>query len=153
MKYLKKLLLLLGIMISCFSIYLTFNHYTYKFSHTGDVKDGNPVVSPNGDYAAQIYYDNYGGAAGGVNFIVNVIEIYTGEERTIYFSDAKGANFVQWTSNSTLAISNVNEYHNHSVELTVGKEVYDENGGACKAYQVKKHDTCFSKDTYRGDKQ
>ena len=148
----KKFFIILAILIASVATYMTFNHYTYKFSHMGDYRHGNPIVSPTGDYIAQMYFENYGGAAGGVNFIVNIISDEENvNEQTIYFSDAKGSNYVQWLSDNTIFISNMDAYENRSVELVVGQEVYEELGGACGTYRVKKQFTCYSKDTYSGN--
>ena len=102
-------------------------------------------------YTAQMYFDNYGGAAGGVNFIVNIIaNKEEAKEQTIYFSDAKGGNSIYWTSDNTLEIQNKDALQNRSVELLVGQEIYDEHGGACKTRKIEIQFTCYSEDTYRG---
>ncbi|MGE7110008.1 hypothetical protein [Lysinibacillus sp. NPDC047702] len=64
-----KVLISLGIGILLFSSYRIFDYFNYEFIHTGDMKDGQPLVSSDGKYAALTYYENYGGAAGGVNLI------------------------------------------------------------------------------------
>ena len=131
-----------------FCMYLVYNHFTYEFVHTGDMKDGNPILSPMGDYSAQIYYENYGGAAGGINVIVNIINHKKdNEEHTIYFSDAKGRVALNWTAPDVLAITNVDEYENRSVELVVEKEIYDELGRACNKYKVEKEYICKDKNS------
>lgn len=124
-------------------IYLTYSYFTFEFVYKGDVKYGAPILSPNGAFAAQIYYDNYGGAAGGVNLIVNLINLKDNNEQTIYYSDAKGSVNVNWLSHTTLAVTNYNQYEDRSVELIVGKEIYDESGGACSTYAVQKKYTCY----------
>lgn len=144
----RKIIKVTSILAVLFFLYLVYNHFTYKFLHTGDMKDGNPIVSPNGAYSAQIYYENYGGAAGGVNLIVNIINHQKNdEEQTIYFSDAKGNVSLNWTAPEVLSIKNYDEYENRSIELIVGKEIYDENGGACRAYNVKKEFICIDKES------
>lgn len=129
-------------------VYFTYAHFTYDFHYTKGDKDGKSSVSPNGAYSAQVYYQNYGGAAGGVNTFVNVT-FHSEEniERTVYFSDAKSGVQLYWLAEDILSITNYNEYVDRSVELEVGKEIYDEDGGACSTYKVKKHYICYSKNS------
>ncbi len=144
----RKIIKIIFILALLFCLYLVYNHFTYEFLHTGDMKDGSPIVSPNGEYSAQIYYENYGGAAGGVNLIVNIINHQKNdEEQTIYFSDAKGNVNLNWTASEVLSITNYDNYENRSIELVVGKEIYDEHGGACNTYKVRKEFTCLDKDS------
>lgn len=136
------------ILVSLIVLYLVYNHFTYEFLHTGDTKEDSPVLSPSEKYSAQIYYENYGGAAGGVNLIVNLINHHKNdEERTIYFSDAKGNVNINWINSTVLSIQNYDEYENRSIELLVEKEIFDENGGACEAYKIKKKFICLDKDS------
>ena len=144
----KKIIKIIVILASLFILYLVYQHFTYEFSHVGDTKEGSPVLSPNKKYSAQIYYENYGGAAGGINLIVNLINHQKNdEERTIYFSDAKGNVTISWVNSNTLSITNYDEYENRNVELLVEKQIYDEHGGACGAYKIKKEFICISKDS------
>lgn len=48
-------------------------------------------------------------------------------------------------NSTTLFIQNYDEYKNRSIELLVEKEIYDENGGACEAYKIKKEFICLDK--------
>ena len=137
-----------AICIILFSLYLVNNHFTYDFHYTKGEKDGQLVTSPNGSYSAQVYYQYYGGAAGGVNTFVNVtFHLEDNVERTIYFSDAKSQVYVSWIEEDVLNIRNLDEYADRSVALEVGKEIYDEHGGACGTYKVKKHFICYSKNS------
>ncbi|QDQ03130.1 hypothetical protein FOH38_23300 [Lysinibacillus fusiformis] len=134
--------------IILFCIYLIYNHFTYDFNYTNGEKDGKLVTSPNGTYSAQVYYQNYGGAAGGVNIFVNItFHLEDNVERTIYFSDAKSKVQLNWLEEEVLAITNYDEYANRSVALKVGKEIYDEEGGACSTYKIKKNYVCYSKNS------
>lgn len=124
---------------------MTYTHFTYDFHYTKGDKDGNPVVSPNGTYSAQVYYQNYGGAAGGVNLFVNVIfHLEDDIERSVYFSDAKGSVQLNWLEENTLSITNYDQYANRDAVLVVGEEIYDEYGGACSTYKVKQNYRCLS---------
>ena len=144
----KKISLFIFMLVLLFGLYLVYNHFTYSFLHKGDIKEGSPILSPNEKYSAQIYYENYGGAMGGVNLIVNIINHQKNdEEQTIYFSDAKGSVNVNWTAPEVLSVTNYDEYNNRSIELVVGKEIYDEQGNACNAYKVKKAFICKDKDS------
>ena len=142
---------IVGLLIFSLYAYKVIIDFTYDFSLKGDYKYGEPIVSPSGEYTAQMYFDNYGGAAGGVNFIVNIIaNKEEAKEQTIYYSDAKGGNSIYWTSDNTLEIQNKDATQNRSVELLVGKEIYDENGGACRTRKIKKQFTCYREETYKG---
>jgi len=143
----KKFIKIIFVVTLLLFFYYEYNYFTYDFKYVGDIKDGKPVVSPNGDYAAQIYYENYGGAAGGVNLIVNIINQKTNKEQTIYFSGAKGNIILNWSAPNVLSITNYDEYDNRNVELIVGKEIYDEFGGACQHYKIKKQYVCKDKDS------
>ncbi len=144
----KKMSLYLLMPILLFCLYVVYHHFTYIFFYTGDIKYGRPILSPNGDYSAQVYYDNYGGAIGGVNLIVNIIYHQKhDEEQTIYFSDAKGSVNVNWTADDVLSITNYDEYANRNTELVVGKEIYDEQGTACNTYKIRKAFNCKDQDS------
>lgn len=150
----RKILKVILIMALLFCLYLIYNHFTYNFLYTNGEKDGNIVTSPNGGYSAQVYYQNYGGAAGGVNTYVNVIFHLEDEiERTVYFSDAKGRVQLNWFDDELLSITNYDEYGDRSIELVVGKEIYDEHGGACHTYKIKKNYVCYSKDNAKNGNQ
>ena len=110
----EKLIKILLILATLLVLYLIYNHFTYEFSHLGDTKDGSPVLTPNKEYSAQIYYENCGG-------------------------DAKGNFDINWLNSNTLSIINYNEYKNRSVKLLVEKQIYDEDGGACSGYKIKKN--------------
>lgn len=143
----RKLLKVSAVCIIIFCIYLIHNHFTFDFYYTKGEKDGDPVISPNGSYSAQIYYENYGGAAGGVNLIVNVTSHLEDDfERTVYFGDAKGSVRLKWLEEDLLSITNFNEYGDRSAELIIGEEIYDETGRACSAYRIKKNYVCYSLD-------
>ena len=128
-------------------LYLVYSHFTYDFYYTNGENDGNVITSPNKVYSAQVYYQNYGGAAGGVNLFVNVIfHLENDIERTIYFSDAKGNVQLNWLDDELLLITNYNEYEDRSIELVVLNEIYDEQGGACNTYKIKRNFVCYSKE-------
>ena len=143
----RKLLKVLLIPAFLFCLYVVCHHFTYDFYYTNGEKDGNVVTSPNQVYSAQVYYQNYGGAAGGVNTFVNVISHQEDDvERTVYFSDAKSRVQLHWLDDEVLSITNYDEYGDRSIELIVGKEVYDEQGRACHTYKIKRNYICYSKD-------
>jgi len=144
---LKKLIKVIFVVFLLLFFYYEYIYFTFDFMYKGDLKDGKPVVSPNGDYSAQIYYENYGGAAGGVNLIVNIINQKSNKEQTIYFSDAKGNVILNWKGPNVLSVTNYDQYENRNVDLIVGKEIYDENGGACQHYKIKKQYVCKDKDS------
>lgn len=142
----KFLLKLIAICITCYVTFSLYNYFTYDFNTIKGEKDGEAVTSPNGTYSAQIYYQYYGGAAGGVNVFINVIShLENNIEQTVYFSDAKSNLQLNWLEEDVLAIKNFDEYEDRSIELIVGKEIYDESGKACRTYNIKKNYVCHSK--------
>lgn len=140
-----KVLKLLVICIALCFIYFIYNYFTYDFTHFDGEKDGKVLTSPDGSYSAQVYYQNYGGAAGGVNMFVNVIfHLEENIERTVYFSDAKGNVLINWLDGNILSITNYNDYVNRNINLIVGEEIYDEFGSACSHYKMKMKYICYS---------
>ena len=119
------------------------DYYTYEFSHDGDMAyELNPFVSPDGRYEANVYFDNYGGAAGGTNLIVKVKDNEDGKERTIYYGDGKSTWYVKWRDRDVLGIHNVGDGENLSTKLIVDEEIYDQNGSACGMYKIKQQYRC-----------
>lgn len=124
--------------------FFTFNDIDREFVQKGP----GPVVSPTEKYTANAYYEPYGGAAGGVNVWV---EIKNNSENnnvhTIYYSDAKSNFSMKWLDEDILSIINVDPdfpNSNRSIKLKVGKEIYHENGLACKSLLMKgDYDTCY----------
>ena len=128
-----------------------YNRYTYTF----EFKDGEfyngPVKSPTGEYTATAYYKTYGGAAGGVNIWV---EITYNEEndkiKAIYYAQGKSHFLMKWADEDTLDIINQSpEFpsEDRSVELQIGKEIYDESGAACNSIIMKiEYETCYERD-------
>ncbi|WP_053178057.1 hypothetical protein [Bacillus loiseleuriae] len=60
------------IMALLFCLYVIYNHFTYYFYYLDGEKDGNIVTSTNEAHSAQVYYQNYGGAAGVVNTFLEI---------------------------------------------------------------------------------
>ena len=97
---------------------------------------------------AQVHYEYYGGAAGGVNALVEV----TDEEenkKMIYYADAQGSVRLQWEDDSTLKIMNhSSEYPQSSRDATlnVETEIYHDTGRACKSILLKNtYEACYQK--------
>lgn len=115
----------------------------YQFSHQGSVILDEPINSPNNKYTAHISYQYYGGAAGGVNIIVNIEDHTNNNElNTVYFSDAKNNIHVNWINDAQLLINNKNHYTDHSTTLVIGEEIFDGSGKACRMLNIKKTYTC-----------
>ncbi|MFJ7976754.1 DUF5412 family protein [Peribacillus sp. NPDC096379] len=140
------LFLIIGIvLIFVYSRYI----YTFEFSD-GEVYKG-PVKSPTGEYTANAYYKPYGGAAGGVNVWMEIT--YNEEDdktKTIYYAPGKSHFSMKWKDEDTLDIINqAPEFpsEDRSVELQVGKEIYDESGAACNSIIMKdEYETCYERD-------
>lgn len=132
------------------SIYI-YEMYFFKFSEIDREYTQNgpgPVTSPTEKYTANAFYEPYGGAAGGVNVWVEIT--YINEENkieTVYYGDAKSNFSMEWMDEDTLCILNDEpEYpnSNRSIELEIGKEIYHENGLACKSLLMKNdYETCY----------
>ncbi|WP_240374060.1 DUF5412 family protein [Bacillus piscicola] len=137
-----------GVLI--FSIYL-YESYFFTFSEIDRafVQPGpGPVTSPTEEYTANAYYEPYGGAAGGVNVWVEITDNHEKNKvQTIYYSDAKSDFSMKWMDENTLYIQNNEPDYpnsNRSIELEIGKEIYHENGLACKSLLMKdEYETCF----------
>lgn len=133
-----------------FSIYLhrvyffTYNNIDPEFVEQGP----GPITSPTGEYTANAYYEFYGGAVGGVNVWVEIT--YNNEKnkvKTIYYADAKSDFSIKWLDKNTLyVLNNEPDYPqwNASIKLKVEKEIYHENGWACKSWLMKdEYETCY----------
>ncbi|KGP71028.1 DUF5412 family protein [Pontibacillus yanchengensis] len=147
----KKLLIttMAGVMLVS-SIYL-YETYFFTFSEIDREyiqKGPGPVTSPNEDFTANAYFELYGGAAGGVNVWV---EITNNNEKnkvqTVYYGDAKSNFSMEWVDEDILYILNEEPDHpnsKRSIELEIGKEIYHENGLACKSLLMKEeYETCY----------
>jgi len=136
---------LIALLICTIAVYSIYQNLTYEFKfESGELRE--ELTSPDGDYTAQVFLQLYGGAAGGVNVYVNVIFHSEGHiVRAVYYSDAKSYLHVNWVDRDRLSITNTGGGENRSIVLTVGKEIYDETGRACRAYSIQKNYTCYSK--------
>ena len=136
------------ILVSSIYIYemyfFTFSEISREFTQMGP----GPVTSPTEEYTANAYYEPYGGAAGGVNVWVEITK-NNGKNKvqTVYYSDAKSDFSMEWVDKDTLYILNDEpEYpnSNRSIKLEIGKEIYHENGLACKSLLMKdEYETCY----------
>jgi hypothetical protein len=124
--------------------FFTFNAIDKEYIQKGP----GPITSPTKNYTANAFYEPYGGAAGGVNVWVEIT--YNNEKRkgkTVYYSDAKSDFSMKWLDEDTLYILNDDpEYpnSNRSIELEIDKEIYHENGLACKSWLMKdEYEKCY----------
>ncbi|QUG43852.1 hypothetical protein KD050_14800 [Psychrobacillus sp. INOP01] len=124
--------------------FFTFSEIDREYTQNGP----GPVTSPTEKYTANAFYEPYGGAAGGVNVWVEIT--YNNEKnkvKTVYYGDAKSNLSMEWMDEDTLYILNDEPEHpnsNRSIELEIGKEIYHENGLACKSLLMKDdYDTCY----------
>lgn len=141
----KYVVILIVSAVSLFLVYFLYSQFTYEFDSKSGIKQ-EELSSPTGKYTAQVYFQSYGGAAGGVNVYVTVIFHLEGEvEKMVYYSDAKSKFNINWIDEDQLSVTNLGEYEDSSIILTVGKEIYDESGKACSKYSIKKAYTCYSK--------
>jgi hypothetical protein len=136
------------ILVSSIYFYET-NFFTFSEIDKENAQKGpGHVTSPTKEFTANAYYELYGGAAGGVNVWV---EISNNKEKdkvqTVYYSDAKSNFSMEWLDEDTLYILNDEPDYsnsNRSIELEIGKEIYHENGLACKSLLMKdEYETCY----------
>ncbi|MCM3740299.1 DUF5412 domain-containing protein [Oceanobacillus luteolus] len=136
------------VLISSLYIYETY-FFTFNDIDRDSIQMGpGPITSPNGTYTAHAYYELYGGAAGGVNMWV---EITNNKEKdktqTVYYSSAMNNTSLHWLSEDKLFIQNKSPQYpnsNRSIQLEIGKEIYHENGLACKSLLMKdEYETCY----------
>lgn len=147
----KKLLIatLLGVVLTSStslykSLFFTFDHLDREYAQRGP----GPLASPAEQYSASAYFEYYGGAAGGVNVWVEVVNNSEKDKpRIVYYSDAKSVFSMEWVDEDTLSIINHNPYNpdsNRSTQLKIGTEIYDERGLACKSLLLKdEYETCY----------
>ena len=107
-----------------------------------------PVESPSGKYTADSYYENWGGATGGAHVWVEITNNENSEVRTIYYSDGKSNYNMEWTDDNIIYITNDEgpEYpdSDNSIELEIGKEIFDDRGRACDSWVMKdEYETCY----------
>ena len=136
------------VLVSSIYIYETYFFTFSEIDREYTQKGPGPVTSPTEKYTANAYYELYGGAAGGVNVWVEIT--YNSDNnkvRTVYYADAKDNISMEWLDENTLYILNDNPdfpNSNRSIKLDIGKEIYHENGLACKSLLMKdKYETCF----------
>lgn len=91
------------VLVSSIYIYETY-FFTFSEINRESIQKGpGPVISPTEEYTANAYYEQYGGAAGGVNVWV---EITNNNEKNkghiVYYSDAKSNFSMEWMNEDTL---------------------------------------------------
>lgn len=141
-RYFIILLLIFGLLLL-----IGYNRYFYNFKSIDNATLFlGPIESPDGKYKASSYYLNYGGAAGGVIYIVEVEQTQTGEKKKVYSSNHKDNFSISWKPSDILSIKNespkFNEYRN--IDLNVNTDIYEESGAACRSLLLKeKFETCY----------
>ena len=145
----RKLVGLMGI-LTVFSILSVVRGYFFTFNDIEAEFYEEPVVSPNGNYTARTFYEYYGGAAGGVNAVVEITDHTEDDTKhIIYYADAQNAVRLSWQDEQTLYISNENINFpdgSRSITLVVTDEIYHDTGRACRSWLLKDTYThCHSK--------
>lgn len=147
----KKLMIatLSGIVLASSIYFYEMYFFTFSDIDRESAQEGpGPVTSPTEEYTANAFYELYGGAAGGVNVWV---EITSHNEKNkvqiVYYSDAKSNFAMEWVDVDTLYILNNEPNYpnsNRSIKLEIGKEIYHENGLACKSLLMKgEYEACY----------
>jgi len=146
----KKLSITTLSLVIIFSGFLIYHEYFFTFSSIPIEYSENPVASPNNKKAAQVHYEYYGGAAGGVNALVEVTD-EANNKKMIYYADAKGSIRLLWKNDTTLQILNNNSEYpqsNRDATLNVETEIYHDTGRACKSILLKNsYEACYQKNS------
>ncbi|MFC4356302.1 DUF5412 family protein [Chryseomicrobium palamuruense] len=130
----KKLLIatLSGIMLYAVIVAGTHLFYTFDTIDRNNTQPGPPAsTSPDGRYEATATYELYGGALGGVNVWVDVINLETQDLKTIYYADAVGRVRLEWNDNETLAIWNESvsgSGRDYNAFLNVETDIFHDRG-------------------------
>jgi hypothetical protein len=126
-----------------------YKKYFFSFDSLGQgIYFKGPVDSPNGKYTANSYYKNYGGATGGAKVWVGITNNDNNKITTIYYGEGSNNFEMKWKDENTIYIRNDEGYEypdsDRSVELEIGKEIYDESGRACNSWIMKnENETCY----------
>ncbi|MFH5780405.1 DUF5412 family protein [Heyndrickxia sp. FSL K6-6286] len=133
------------VVVTCLILY---SNYFFTFKNLKGEFFKGPVISPSEKYVANAYYMTYGGAAGGVNIWVNItFKEEKNKIKTVYYSDAKSDFSINWIDDDTLLIVNKERGYlnsDRSIKLKIGKEIYHENGLACRSLLMKtEFETCY----------
>jgi len=143
----KRYVILLLFAFSILSL-IGYNRYFYHFEALGNKATlfRGPIESPDGKYKASAFYIPYGGAAGGILYMVEVEEAQSGKRKTIYSSNHKEKFSLDWQSSEVLAIKNESpKYNEHrNIELNVNSDIYEESGAACRSLLLRgKYENCY----------
>lgn len=128
-------------------LFAGYNRYFYQFKSLDHATLlMGPVASPDGSYRASAYDLGYGGAAGGVLYLVEIEDTRTGEKKIVYSSNHKNTFMISWKSSDILAVTNESPEYNEfrSVELNVRSDIYEESGAACRSLRLRgKFENCY----------
>ncbi|QCR32316.1 DUF5412 family protein [Lysinibacillus sp. SGAir0095] len=144
-----KKLLIASLIGSCmfFGIFVYLNYF-FTFDQLKGESFTNPVSSPSKKYTVNAYLQNYGGAVGGVKIWVNITNHEENDQvKTVYYSESSRNFFMYWVDDETISISHESSNYidsKNSIELNVGKDIYDETGIACTSLLMKdKYENCY----------
>ncbi len=146
---LRKRYKILIIIFAAILVVIGYKKYFFSFDSLGQgIYFKGPVESPTGKYTANSYYKNYGGAPGGAKVWVEITSNESNKISTIYYGDGKSNFEMEWRDENTIYIRNDEgpEYpdSDRSIELEIGKEIYDESGRACDSWIMKgDYEICY----------
>lgn len=145
----KKLLFIMLFGIALVSSIYVYEVYFFSFDNIDKkfIQNGpGPVLSPDGAFTANAYYEPYGGAAGGVYMWVEITKHHDNDnKKVIYYSDANDNILLDWVDEKTLFITNAGPYNN-SIRLDVEHEIYHDRGLACRSCLMKgEYENCYQK--------
>jgi hypothetical protein len=146
----KKRYIILLFLVFSILLLIGYNRYFYQYKDLNQATlFVNPIESPDGKYKASASFLPYGGAAGGIMYIVELEQTQTGNKKTIYSSNHKNNFAIAWNSSNLLSIKNESseykEYRN--IELNVDTDIYEESGAACRSLLLRgKYENCYKAD-------
>lgn len=141
------------IVILCSLLFIWVKGYLFTFNGIQEAYHEDPVVSPNSAYSAKVSYEYYGGAAGGVNAVVEITDHSQQDlTKTVYYAAAQSEVSVEWGAEDPeiLFISNKNirfPNDDRSIQLNVTNDIYHDTGRACRSILLKgTYTNCYSRD-------
>ena len=135
--------LISAILFCTIFIYIQY-FFTFDAIQREDAQEGVVRLSPNEQATASVFYELYGGAAGGVNVWVEVQENNASAPRIIYYADAKQNVQLNWVDDETISITNAGSGEQRNAVLHIKEDIYHENGLACQSLLLKDtYERCY----------
>lgn len=132
----KKKYRIIAIILMIASLAFVIHRYTYTFGSLAKAEILiESIESPDQRQSARVYWKPVGGVTGHSEIFVEVTFLKTEQTKVIYHSIGEDLVELKWINNEILDIKNESaaEDTNQSIRLNIFKEIYDENGAACRS--------------------